>query len=138
MAKEKNNNSHFLTKAEAIVMQNLDDSSFSSTDLASQLGISRYQLYRKLSKYTSKSGSSYIRSIRLREAKRMLSELEESVSSIGYMVGFSSPTYFNRTFKEEYGVTPGDVRNGKKARKKRSLWKSVQLVFMKNSRKVLR
>ena len=138
MAKEKHHTSRFLNKTEAIVLQYLDDSSFTSTDLAKELGMSRYQLYRKLRKHVSKSGSSYIRSIRLREARRMLMEMEEPVSTIGYMVGFSSPPYFSRTFKEEYGVTPGDVRDGKKIRRKRPFWRSFQLIMVKNSRKLFR
>ena len=55
--------------------------------------------------------SQYVRTVRLILARKMIEEGQENISEIAYSVGFSSPTYFSRCFKEEYGYPPSDVSN---------------------------
>jgi AraC-like DNA-binding protein len=46
------------------------------------------------------------------EAKRLLKESEGTISEIAYSVGYNNVTHFNRVFKTETGIAPGDFRKG--------------------------
>ena len=51
--------------------------------------------------------SSFIRDIRLKEAKRLARQQPDiRISDLAYRVGFQDPKYFATTFKKEFGVTP--------------------------------
>ncbi len=60
---------------------------------------------------SGKSASNYLRSVRLSKARKMIKEQKGNISEIAYSVGFSSPAYFTRCFKEEYGYPSSDLAN---------------------------
>jgi len=64
------------------------------------------KLYRKLKAITGKSTAIYIRFIRLKKAKELISETEKTISEIAYEVGFKDLAYFSRCFSELFGVSP--------------------------------
>ena len=68
--------------------------------------MSRSQVFRKIKALTGKSPSTYVRSIRLLKAKGMIENGEGNISEIAYSVGFSSPIYFSKCFKDEFGYPP--------------------------------
>jgi AraC-like DNA-binding protein len=70
--------------------------------------MSRTQLHRKLKSIVGMSTTAFLRSQRLKLACRLLKESDGSTSEIAYQVGFNSPSYFTRCFKEAYGCTPTD------------------------------
>ncbi|EPR70569.1 DNA-binding response regulator, AraC family [Cyclobacterium qasimii M12-11B] len=98
----------FLEKIQHIVDEELGDSNFTVDEFCKKLGMSRMQLHRKLRALTGLSTSAFIRDQRLRMAIQRLGKSGESISEIAYAVGFSSPSYFIKCFKETYGVTPKD------------------------------
>lgn len=98
----------FLKKIQRIVDEDLGDSNFTVDEFCKKLGMSRMQLHRKLAALTGLSTSAFIRDQRLRMAIQRLGKSGESISEIAYAVGFSSPSYFIKCFKEAYGVTPND------------------------------
>lgn len=100
---------HFLEKVKEIIQLNLSNDQFGVSDLAREIGMSRSNLLRKLKKETDLSVSQYIRKVRLAKAKELLGDTSLSVSEISYQVGFSSPSYFIKCFKEEYGESPGKL-----------------------------
>jgi AraC-like DNA-binding protein len=67
-------------------------------------------MHRKLKALTGKSTSLYLRTVRLAKAKQMIENQRGTISEISYQVGFSSPAYFSRCFKEEFGFTPSEVK----------------------------
>ena len=71
--------------------------------------MSKEQIYKKLKALTGKSPSLFLRSIRLVRAKKMIKENKSTISEISYLVGFSSPAYFTKCFKEEFGNSPSDL-----------------------------
>ena len=71
--------------------------------------MSRVQLHRKLKALTGKSASNYLKYVRLSRARKLIEEDKGNISEIAYSVGFSSPAYFTRCFKEEYGFPPSDL-----------------------------
>ena len=100
----------FLDKLRQIVLDNLSNEQFGVEELAKAYGISRSQLHRKLKKLRRQSISQFIREIRLDEALKLLQQDAGTVSEIAYKVGFSSPTYFNTTFRNYLGYPPGEVK----------------------------
>lgn len=99
----------FLRKIKETIEANLDDEYFSVVELAKKAGMSRSQLHRKLSALTSHSPNEVIRQMRLERAKQLLQNKAGTIAEIAYLSGFSSPAYFNKCFKDQYGVTPGEV-----------------------------
>ncbi|NNC70864.1 MAG: helix-turn-helix transcriptional regulator, partial [Flavobacteriaceae bacterium] len=69
-------------------------------------GMSRMQLHRKLLAYTGLSTTAFIRSQRLKQALHILQTSDVSVNEVGYAVGFNTPSYFIKCFKETYKKTP--------------------------------
>jgi AraC-like DNA-binding protein len=102
----------FLNKIYLLIEDNLDNEHFSVEDLASEAGLSRSMLHRKLVKLTGKSASDLITERRLLRAKEMLESDVATASEIAYRVVFSSPSYFTKVFKNYFHVSPGDVRKG--------------------------
>ena len=78
--------------------------------LAEELFLSRSKLYRKIKALTGDTATEFIRKIRLEKAKELLEKTDLTVSEIGYKVGFSSPSYFTKCFKNQFGRIPKEVR----------------------------
>lgn len=92
---------------------NFENEKFGVLELASEIGLSRTQLHRKLQDTIDKSTSQFIREYRLEKAMIMLENDEATASEIAYRVGFSSPTYFSSSFHNFYGYPPGEVKHKK-------------------------
>lgn len=99
-------NEIFLKKAIAIVEKRLEDESFSPTDLAGALKMSRAQFYRKIRALTNQSAGLFIRSVRLQRASKLLQHGDDSITEIAFKVGFSSHAYFTKCFSEYFGLSP--------------------------------
>jgi DNA-binding response OmpR family regulator/two-component sensor histidine kinase len=100
----------FIQMIKAAVFENLDDIDFGIPELCRAIGMSRTQLHRKTKALTGRSTSSFIRSIRLGKAKELLNTSNLNISQIAYEVGFKDPKYFSRTFAEEFGISPNQMR----------------------------
>ncbi|SHL71256.1 ABC-type sugar transport system, substrate-binding protein, contains N-terminal xre family HTH domain [Flavobacterium flevense] len=101
----------FLNKINVILENNIDNSSFSVEELASNLNISRVQLYRKVKGVLGIGVGDYINNFRLDKAQILLNTTAMNISEIAYSCGFASPNYFSTAFKTKFGVTPKDYRN---------------------------
>lgn len=100
----------FILKINNIITTNLDNSKFTVEHLASELDISRIQLYRKIKAILGINISDYIQNIRLEKAKVLLLKTQLTISEIAYATGFSSPNYFSTSFKNKFDVTPKAFR----------------------------
>lgn len=98
----------FLNRCLKVVEDNMGDPSFGVEELSAGVGVSKAQLYRKLSSITGQSSIQFIRSIRLKRAAQLLLQDASSVSNVMYMVGFNNLSYFSKLFKEEFGCMPRD------------------------------
>jgi TolB-like protein/AraC-like DNA-binding protein/Tfp pilus assembly protein PilF len=112
MKNQSSMDDQFLNKIYQHIEDNLNNEHYSVTDLARQAGLSRSMLHRKLIKLTGKSATYLITEKRLAKAKEMLESDVATAAEIAYKVGFSSPSYFHKVFKNYFQVSPGDVRKG--------------------------
>ncbi len=109
-AQTSNPQSAFISRFKKVVEEHLDNSDLSVEDLSAEMHLSRVQLYRKVKALTGFSPIDLLRKARLARAYTLLADDELSVSEIAYRTGFSSPSYFTKCFKDEYGIVPGGVR----------------------------
>ena len=109
--REDSSVSYFITRFKEVVEARLDDSDVSVEDLAADMNLSRVQLYRKVKSLTDASPVELLRTARLKKAYQMLLTTDKSVSEVAYAVGFTSPSYFTKCFKDEYGKVPGELRS---------------------------
>ena len=91
-----------------LVNANLTDQQFSVDHLCLELGMNRTKLYSFIKSTTGMSLGNYIRKIRLDKAAELLRTTDMSISEVGYAVGIESPSYFTRTFKEQFGSSPSE------------------------------
>ena len=96
----------FREKMETIVAQHMGDPDFNVDMLASLLKMGRTKFYGKMKEFTGMSPNTYLQTERLKKAADLLIEGDLNVTEISYKVGFQSPTYFYKCFKEKYGVPP--------------------------------
>jgi len=96
----------FVEKLTAIVMSNISDPNMDVTFLIHKMGLSRSLLHLKLKGLVDCSTTEFIRSVRLKEAVKLISSGRCNISEAAYETGFSSPAYFTRRFKEHYGKSP--------------------------------
>ncbi|WP_340114898.1 hybrid sensor histidine kinase/response regulator transcription factor [Maribellus mangrovi] len=94
---------HKITK---LIQENIDHEKLDVSFLVKEVGISRSLLHTKLKKLTDCSATEYIRSIRLKEAVKLIADGKCNISEAAFRTGFSSPAYFSRRFKEYFGVSP--------------------------------
>lgn len=101
----------FVTRLREVIRDNMGDSDFSVERIGEEIGLSRVQLYRKVKALTGQTPVELLRKARLERSRRLIEKTEKSVSEIAYEVGFTSPSYFNKCFKDEFGISPGAMRD---------------------------
>ena len=101
----------FLSEFRAVVLKHLANSDFSVETASAEMGLSRVQLYRKIKALTGSTPVEIIRITRLKHAERLLKSTSKTVAEVSYDVGFSSPSYFSKCYKEYFGVLPGDMQS---------------------------
>jgi|GEM_PF-1658624 len=106
--KVENPQTKFVQQVIRIVLTHLDNVNFGPTMLSEEMRLSESQIYRKLKSITDKSTAVFIRSVRLQKAKGLLQTSNKTVSEVAYEVGFNDPSWFSRSFKDEFGVPPSD------------------------------
>ncbi len=78
--------------------------------LASMMGLGRSQFYRKIKSMTNCSPVELLRRLRLQRARQLLTTTDRTVGEIAYEVGFSTPAYFTKCYRDEFGQTPSELR----------------------------
>lgn len=99
----------FVEKFKALIDAKMGDSGLNVEDLGKDMGLSRVQLYRKIKSLTNYSPNELLRIARLKKAASLLASSDMTVAEIGYEVGFSSPSYFTKCYKEQFGESPTDL-----------------------------
>lgn len=101
-----NRDEAFLEKFESLIMENIANPNFTVKEMEQKLGYSRSSFNRKVNSLLGVSPNEFLRQKRLTLAAQMLGRKNGRVSDICYKVGFNSPSYFAKCFKEQFGVLP--------------------------------
>jgi len=107
---DKDTDKSFINRFRHLLEDNYTESELNVEDLGKNMGLSRSQLYRKTKALTNYSPNELLRIVRLQKAMELINTSELSVSEIAYRVGFTSPSYFAKCFKDHYNQSPTDLR----------------------------
>ena len=102
----------FVDKVTAFIEENISESELSVEQMADAMGMSRANLYRRMVSATGSTPSEFLRIVRLRHAERLLIKGGLTVAEICYEVGFTSPRYFSKCYKDLYGYLPSEAKRG--------------------------
>jgi signal transduction histidine kinase/ligand-binding sensor domain-containing protein/DNA-binding response OmpR family regulator len=101
----------FLEKAQIVIEKFMDNSEFDVSRFASEMAMGRTKLFSKVKGITGQTPNDFILTVKLKKAASLLiNNPEYNISDITYMLGFSSPKYFAKCFKEQFGVSPSGFR----------------------------
>ena len=98
----------FLQKAIQVVENNISDPDLDIERFATEIGVSRMQLYRKLDALTEMTVKEFVRNIRLKRAAQLLIQKKLNISEIAYAVGFKDLSHFRKCFKQEFGMSASE------------------------------
>ena len=98
----------FLLQMKQVIEENFSNSELNVNFLAERLNISRSGLFAKIKTLADVTPNEMIQIVRLKRAAQLLQENKYTVSEIGYMVGFSNPSYFTKCFQKQFGMRPSD------------------------------
>jgi CheY-like chemotaxis protein len=98
----------FVVKFKAMLEGNYSDPDVSGDSISAKMGMSRAQLYRKLSSLTGRSVTEHLNAIRLEKSKELLKTGALNISEVAYQVGYNDPKYFGRLFSEAFGMSPSE------------------------------
>ena len=100
----------FIDNLKEAIKKNMSNPNLRMDDLGDKIGLSRVQMYRKVKVLTGLSPTELLRQMRLQRAAALLSSTTKTVAEIAFEVGFNTPGYFSKCFKEQYGKQPTDLR----------------------------
>lgn len=98
----------FIDKLRTSIEQHMSDTNFKVENMGEEIGLSRIQLYRKTKSLTGYAPLELLRIARLKKAAQLLGSTEKTVAEIAYEVGFNSPSYFAKCYREFFGENPTD------------------------------
>jgi DNA-binding response OmpR family regulator len=99
---------HFFNKINEMIEVHYTDPGFDVDKFASNMFVSRSQLYKKLKAITDLSANDFLTVFRLKKSVELLKIGELQISEIAYSTGFNDPKYFSRIFKKYYQCTPSE------------------------------
>lgn len=103
--------SEFYNRFLEIFMAGMGNPELNVDMIASQMGLERSQFYRKIKSLTNYAPVELIRRLRLQRGRELLISTDKTISEIAYEIGFSTPAYFSKCYRDAYGETPTQVRN---------------------------
>lgn len=101
----------FIEHAVKVVEDNLENSDFNVETFAKEMGCGRTLLFKKIKGITGSTPNSFIMNIRLKKAAYLLLDAPDmNITDIAYSLNFGNPQYFNKCFRELFGVSPSQYR----------------------------
>ncbi|HEY7751625.1 MAG TPA: nickel-binding protein [Ignavibacteriaceae bacterium] len=88
-----------------------NDEEFNVVDFSKQIGLSKAQLYRKVTALTGYSPNEFINTYRLNKALKLIERKKGNISEIAFETGFSNPSYFSKCFQKRFGILPSEYAN---------------------------
>lgn len=92
--------------------ENMDNTDYTVDQMASDIAMSRANLYKKTQQMLGITPNEFLRNVRLKHAASLLESTDMPVNQISLTVGFQTARYFSQCFRQMFGVTPTEFRNG--------------------------
>ena len=103
----------FAEQLNEAIREKMSNPSLKVDDLGESMGLSRVQLYRRVKAVTGLTPVELLRQMRLQQGYALLCTTTKTVQEIAYEVGFGTPGYFSKCFKQQYGKYPMDLRQNR-------------------------
>ncbi len=101
----------FIEKAVSIIESNISDKRIDVDLLCSEMAIGRRVFFNKMKSITGQTPNDFILTIKFKIAASMLKNNPElNISEISDQLGFSSAKYFGKCFREQFGISPSQMR----------------------------
>jgi signal transduction histidine kinase/DNA-binding response OmpR family regulator len=97
-----------------LILDNISNTKINADFIAKRVFISRTVLYTKIEALTGQTVNEFIAQVRLKKAKQHLLNPDTNISEVSYKVGYSSQSYFSRSFTKAFGFTPREYVNRNK------------------------
>lgn len=102
----KSNDELFVEQLKEIIQSNLTNDRLDADFLALKLNYSSSSIHKKIKNITQKSTNQFIREYKLDLAKQMILKPHANISEIAFNLGFNSLSYFSKSYKSYFGVSP--------------------------------
>ena len=107
----KGNDEALMERIMRVINANMSKTDFNVDALATEVGVSRAQLHRKMKELTGLSTGRFLRNLRMEQAARLLREDKVNVSQVADSVGYADQSHFSTAFKSHFGVSPSEFVN---------------------------
>ena len=104
----------FLESLNEIIIKHISNTNLDVEMIAEQMNMSRPTLYRKIKAISDLTPNDLIRICRLKKAAELILQGKVSLCEISETVGFSSQSYFSRSFAKQFKISPSDYANNNK------------------------
>ena len=104
----KGNDEALMERVMRVVNARMSDPNFNIEMLASEVGLSRAQLHRRLKEITGIASGQFLRNLRMEQAARLLSEGKVKIAQVAYSVGYADQAQFSTAFKTHFGQSPSE------------------------------
>lgn len=98
----------FLENLNEIIIENISNTNLDVEMLADKMNMSRPTLYRKIKAISDLTPNDLIKICRLKKAAELILQNNLSLNEISELVGFSSQSYFSRSFLKQFGINPSE------------------------------
>lgn len=103
---------NFLEKANRIIEENMANPDFGVNEFSQEMNLGRTSLFNKIKGITGQTPNDFMLTLKMKKATFLLTNNPElNISDITYRLGFNSPKYFSKCFKEQFGMTPSDYKS---------------------------
>ncbi|SFT08194.1 hypothetical protein SAMN04487906_2837 [Zhouia amylolytica] len=110
MDSEKTKDILFIEKLTNVLNEKIDDPQFKLENLTEELSMSYSVIYKKCQEITGKNLKEYFRKLKLKKAAMLILNQKYRISEASYMVGYNDAQYFTRCFKQEFGLSPSELK----------------------------
>lgn len=108
----------FLAAANRIVEENWHNPGFDTKVWHEQLGMGRTRFFNQIKEVTGMTPNDYLLSLKMNRGRQLLDEMNSfTIAEIAYQLGFTSPAYFSKCFKKQFGITPQEYKRNLICRK---------------------
>lgn len=107
------NDAHLISSIEKYIHENYADPSMGLNKISDEFQISESYFSHMFKEKTGVNFSTYLETIRLNEALRLIRETDTSLNELYILIGYNNANSFRRAFKKVYGITPSAMRDAK-------------------------
>ncbi len=101
----------FIEKAFSVIEKHLDNPNFDIILFSAEMALGRTKLFSKIKGITGQTPNDFILNYKMKKAGDLLiNHPEYNIADITYTLGFNTPKYFAKCFKEQFGVSPSGYR----------------------------